>query len=149
MPTVTEKLITAEEFFKMPDPPDGSKQELVRGVILTMPPPGGLHGVCCSKIDRRLGTYVETNGLGHVCTNDTGFITERGPDTVRGADVAFWSQARLPVVPKEHIPIPPDLAVEVVSPDDHFSRVQKKVGHYLTHGVRLLWVIDPEDRSVT
>ena len=39
--------------------------------------------------------------------------------------------------------------MEVVSPDDHFTRVQRKVTHYLTHGVRLLWVLDPEDRSLT
>jgi Uma2 family endonuclease len=149
MATVSSKLITAEEFARMPDPPDGSKQELVQGVIVTMPPPKGPHGVCCSKIDRRLGTFVEANKLGNVASNDTGFITERDPDTVRGADVAFWSRERLPEVPAGYLPMVPDLAVEVVSPDDHYARIQRKVAHYLAHGVRLLWVADPEDRSVT
>jgi Uma2 family endonuclease len=149
MSQATQKLITAEEFFHMPGPEDGSQQELVRGVIQTMPPPGAPHGLCCSKIDRRLGTFVESQHLGTVFANDTGFITERDPDTVRGADVAYWSRERLPEVPRGYIAIPPDLAVEVVSPDDHFSRVQRKVAHYLARGVRLLWVVDPEDRSVT
>ena len=148
MTPTTGKLITAEEFFRMPEPPDGSRQELVRGVIVTMPPPGGRHGACCSKVDRRLGNFVEANGLGTVTTNDTGFLSERDPDTVRGPDVAFWSRERLPEVPDGYIEVPPDLVVEVVSPNDHYSRVQTKVKHYLSHGVRMVWVVDPEDRSV-
>jgi Uma2 family endonuclease len=149
MATATQKLLTAEEFRNLPDPPDGSQQELIRGVVVTMPPPGGRHGACCSKIDRRLGLYVETQQLGTVFVNDTGFVTERDPDTVRGPDVSFWSKERLPEVPEGYITAAPDIAVEVVSPSDHFTRLQNKVRHYLTHGVRLVWVVDPEDRSVT
>jgi Uma2 family endonuclease len=149
MTTTTGKLITAEEFSQMPGPEDGSKQELVRGVIITMPPPGGRHGACCSRVDRRIGAFVEEHTLGTVCANDTGFVSERDPDTVRGPDVAYWSRQRLPEVPKGYIEIEPDLIVEVVSPNDHYARIQKKVEHYLDKGVRLVWVADPEDRSVT
>ena len=63
--------------------------------------------------------------------------------------MSFWSRERLPEIPEGYIEIPPDLAVEVVSPSDHYSRAQKKVRHHLTHGVRLVWVVDPQDRSVT
>jgi Uma2 family endonuclease len=149
MKATTGKLITAEEFARMPDPLDGSRQELVRGVIETMPPPGGVHGLTCSRVDRRLGNFVEEHGLGFVFANDTGFVSERGPDTVRGPDVSFWSKERLPVVPEGYIEVPPDLAVEVVSPSDHFSRTWKKVREYIDKGVRLIWVVDPLDRSVT
>jgi Uma2 family endonuclease len=145
----TQKLITAEEFFRMPAPPDGSQQELIRGVIVTMPPPGGRHSACCSRVDRRLGVFVVDRGLGTVCANDTGFVTERDPDTVRGPDVSFWKKERLPEVPHGYIDIAPDLAVEVVSPNDHYSRVQNKVRQYLGRGVPMVWVVDPEDRSVT
>jgi Uma2 family endonuclease len=149
MATVSQKLITAEEFAKMPDPPDGSKQELVRGVVETMPPPGGQHGACCSKIDRRLGNFVDDGHRGTLTCNDTGFIIERDPDTVRGADVAFWSFERLPEVPEGYIEIAPDLAVEVVSPSDHYSRIRKRIQEHLKRGVRLLWIVDPADRSIT
>lgn len=149
MATVTKKLITAEEFVRMPDPPDGSQQELIRGEVVTMPPPGGLHGVCCLKVGRRLGDFVDDKQLGTVTSNDTGFISERDPDTVRGPDISFWGKDRLPEVPEGYIEVPPDLAVEVVSPSDHYSRVQNKVRHHLAHGVRLVWVVDPVDRSVT
>ena len=94
------KLITAEEFARMPNPPDGSQQELVRGEIVIMPPPGGRHGVCCSRVGRRLGNFVDENRRGTVTCNDTGFISERDPDTVRGPDVAYWSKECLPEVPE-------------------------------------------------
>ena len=148
-PSTAKKLMTAEEFAEMPQPKDGSKQELIRGVIVAMPPPGGRHGYCCSRTDRRLGNFVEDNRLGFVLCNDAGFISERDPDTVRGPDISFWSLERLPELPDGYIPIPPDLAIEVVSPSDHFTRVQAKVREYLNKGVRMVWVIDPEDRSVS
>jgi Uma2 family endonuclease len=149
MATASTRLLTAEEFLHLPQPEDGSKQELIQGVVVTMPPPKAPHGACCSKIDRRLGAFVETNNLGTVFSNDTGFITERNPDTVRGADISFWSRDRLPQLPNGYISVAPGLAVEVVPPDDHFARVQRKALHYMKNGVRLLWVVDPEDRSLT
>jgi Uma2 family endonuclease len=149
MSTAAKKLITAEEFARMPDPPDGSKQELIRGAIVTMPPPGVLHGACCSRIDRRLGAFIDAQNLGTLCSNDAGFITERDPDTVRGPDLSFWGKERMPEIPEGYSEVPPDLTVEVVSPGDHYARIQKKVEHYLARGVRLIWVVDPVDRSVT
>ncbi len=147
--TVVQKLITAEEFARMPDPPDGSKQELVRGEIITLPPPGGLHGVCCSKADRHLGNFVEANHLGTVAANDTGIITEHDPDTVRGPDVAYWSFERLPGVPVGYIEVAPDLAVEVLSPGNRMRQIINKIREYFNRGVRMVWVIDPEERTVT
>ncbi len=149
MSTAAVRLITAEEFARMPQPLDGSRQELVQGVIVTMPPAKGLHGACCTGIILRLGTFVGAGKLGRVFSNDTGFILERDPDTVRGADVSFWSAERLPEIPDDYITVPPDLAVEVVSPGDHYARIQRKVVQYMTHGIKLLWVADPQDRSVT
>jgi Uma2 family endonuclease len=90
MSTITpKKLLTAEEFFLLPDPEDGSQQELVRAEIITMAPPGGMHGVSCNKAGRKIGSFVEDNNLGIVTSSDTGFITERGPDSARGPDVAY------------------------------------------------------------
>jgi Uma2 family endonuclease len=148
MTTITQKLVTAEEFARMPDPADGSQQELVRGVIITMPPPGARHGACCSRINRRLANFVEDNSLGTVFANDTGFVTERDPDSVRGPDVSFWSREKLPEIPDGYIEVAADLLIEVVSPRDRYARIQQKVNEYLDKGVRLIWVVDPEDRSV-
>jgi Uma2 family endonuclease len=149
MSITAKQLITAEEFFLMPEPPDGSRQELVRGEIITMPPPGGLHGVCCSKIVRRVGNFVDDNDRGTVACNDSGFITERGPDSVRGPDVAFWSKGRLKEVPVGYFEMAPDLAVEVLSPSNTTKQILTKLGEYFAKGVRMVWVVSPEDRTVT
>jgi Uma2 family endonuclease len=144
-----KKLLTAEEFFLLPDPDDGSQQELVRGEIITMPPPGGMHGVSCNKVGRRLGNFVEEGDRGTVASNDTGFITERGPDSVRGPDVAYWSKEKLPVVPVGYIEVAPDLLVEVLSPSNTWKQIRAKLKEYFAKGVRLVWVIAPEDRTLT
>ena len=150
MSTITQKkLLTAEEFFLLPEPEDGSQQELVRGEIITMPPPGGMHGVSCNKAGRRIGNFVEDNDRGTVTSNDTGFITERGPDSVRGPDIAYWSKERLTEVPVGYIEIPPDMLVEVLSPSNTSKQIRTKIKEYFEKGVRLVWVIAPEDRTLT
>jgi Uma2 family endonuclease len=149
MAITAKQLITAEEFFLMPDPEDGSKQELVRGRIITMPPQGGLHGVACSKATRRIGNYVEDRDLGTVTCNDSGFITERSPDSVRGPDVAFWSKERLKEVPLGYFEVAPDLAVEVLFPSNTSKQILAKLREYFAKCVRMVWMISPEDCTVT
>jgi Uma2 family endonuclease len=150
MSTITPaRLLTAEEFARLPQPEDGSQQELVNGVVITMPPPSFYHGLCCNRIGRKLGNFVDEARAGFVTNNDSGVILARDPDTVRGPDVAFWGRERLLEPPREGYPsIPPDLVVEVLSPSDVFTKVQRKVQQYLRAGVRLIWVVVPEDRSV-
>jgi Uma2 family endonuclease len=143
------KLLTAEEFFLLPNPDDGSQQELVRGEVITMPPPGGMDGVCCLKAGRRIGNFVEERELGTVTSNDTGFVTERGPDSVRGPDIAHWSKNRLPVVPVCYIEVAPSLLVEVLSPSNTSKQIRGKLKEYFAKGVRIVWVIAPEDRTLT
>jgi Uma2 family endonuclease len=150
MSTVQQpRLLTAEEFSRLPNPPDGSEQELVRGVIITMPPPKGRHGVVCSRVNRLIANFAEEKKLGIVTSNDTGVILERDPDTVRGPDIAFWNKDRQPEVPEVYFELPPDLAVEVLSPDTNRRKLREKIKEYLFAGTKLVWVVDPEERSVT
>jgi Uma2 family endonuclease len=96
-----------------------------------------------------LPTHHATQTGGWVTSNDTGVILERAPDTVRGPDVAFWSITRQPTIPEGYFEIPPDLAVEVLSPDDRRKDVRAKIKEYLFYGVKLVWLVDPETRIVT
>ena len=64
-------------------------------------------------------------------------------------DVAFVSTAHLDVDEDKTFPIPPDLAVEVISPSDVHSRVTRKALDYLDAGTRLVWVLDPVAKAVT
>lgn len=150
MTPVTTKLLTAEEFARLPNPPDGSKQELVRGVVITIPPPGFRHGTVQVKVAFALHSFLLAHPLGRIVV-ESGVRTENGPDTVRGPDVSFWSFQRLPAdqSPEGYPPEPADLCVEVLSPSNKRSVLLAKIWEYLFSGVRLVWVIDPEDHSVT
>jgi Uma2 family endonuclease len=152
MATVADKPITAEEFAQMPPPPDGSKQELVRGVIVTMPPPGFEHGVCQVRVANLLDTHTHArkNKQGSV-TAETGLVTEKDPDTVRGAAVSFWSVERLPLDqrPQGYPEVAADLCVEILSPKKRLKKIKEKIREYFARGVRMVWVVDPEDHTVT
>jgi Uma2 family endonuclease len=150
MSAVAQKLITAEEFARMPDPPDGSKQELVKGVIVTMAPPNFQHGQVQLNIGALLRQHVRPAGLGRV-TVETGLVTERDPDTVRGPDVAFWSADRLPLdqTPDVYPDVAADLCVEVLSPSNTVRGINAKIREYFTRGVRMVWIVDPDERTVT
>jgi Uma2 family endonuclease len=147
MSSLLTPLLTAEEFGRLPDPPDGSKQELVKGVIVTMPPPKAIHGIVQAEIAALLRDVIRPKRLGWIVT-ESGAVLDRDPDTVRGPDVAFYSIARQPTVPDDYFEIAPDLAVEVLSPDDRRSRVRAKIREYIDAGVRLVWLVDPETRTV-
>lgn len=150
MPTATTKLLTAEEFAKLPNPADGSKQELVRGEVVTMPPPGFRHGIVQLNVATLLKACAKQHKLGRI-TVESGVVTERDEDTVRGPDVAYWSYERLPAdqVPEGYPGAAPDLCVEVKSPSNTEQRTTKKVGEYFACGARMVWVVDPEERTVT
>lgn len=146
--TAIEPHMTAEELFQLPD--DDYKYELVEGELIRMPPSGGEHGYLANNASSLLRTHVKARDLGVVCGAETGFILKRSPDTVRAPDAAFIAKARIPAegIPRTYWPFAPDLAVEVVSPNDRFDEVQEKIVEYFAAGTRLVWVVLPKTRTV-
>jgi len=137
---------TEADLLRMPS--DGWKYELVDGEI-RMSPAGARHGQVCIKLSTRLATFVERGRLGYLFDSSTGFRLPGG--NVRLPDVAFVARGRFKseTVPEGFGDVVPDLAVEVLSPDDRTRDVLDKVGEYLQAGVRLVWVIDPKrERAV-
>lgn len=147
---VASPLLTVEEFARRPEPLDGSREELVQGKVITIPPPRFEHGRIQLNVGVLLKMFVDSRRLGRVVT-ETGVITERDPDSVRGPDVAFWSVERLPLDAEVEIypEVAADLCVEVLSPDERPKRVQQKLREYFACGVRMVWLIDPDARTVT
>jgi Uma2 family endonuclease len=139
-------LLTAEQFAERRDP--GYPEELVRGRIVPMPMPNPRHGEVCGNATLIFGFHAKDRDLGRVLCNDTGVITERGPDTVRAADVSFYSYARVPKgqLPNRYLDIPPDLVVEVLSPNDRWPNVLAKVAEHLEAGTTAVLVLDDERR---
>lgn len=144
----TKTLITAEQFFEMRFP--NVRAELVDGEVIQMSPPGFEHADISACLLHELRQFVKPRGLGRV-VSELGFILRRNPDLVRAPDVAFISDEKLEAHgrTRKFWQGPPDLAVEVLSPEDRASEVLGKVGEYLDAGTRLVWVVDPENQLVS
>lgn len=148
MSAVAERLITAGELLLMPD--TAGKQELVAGRIVTMPPVSDGHGITQLGLGAHLRQFVRQRALGEIAV-EVGFILRRNPDTVRGPDIAFIAAGRLRAQPtgNAYREGPPDLAVEIISPNDRATEVEEKVQEYLDAGTRLVWTVNARTRTVT
>lgn len=141
--------ITDADLMRLPR--DGHKYELVDGEI-RVSPAGARHGQVSVQLVILIGSYVRQRRLGYVFDSRTGFRwagRKPGPKNLRSPDVSFVAAGRFPdeKVPTGFVEFAPDLAVEVLSPEDRRRDVLEKVGEYLDAGSRLVWVIDPETRS--
>ena len=116
-----------------------------------MAPAGSEHGVIAARLARLLDGYASEKGLGPVFGAETGFRIESDPDTVRAPDAAFIRTQRIAAlgIPRGYFPGAPDLAAEVVSPDDSKREVREKVEDWLEAGTEVVWVIAPRTRTVT
>src|SRR5262249_55955041 len=96
-----------------------------------------------------LKAYTRQVGRGVVLGNDTGLVTETDPDTVRGVDLmVYMNPAWGKTIPTDYLRDPPDLTVEIRSPDQSWKKILEKVTEYLEMGVRLVWIIDPQVERV-
>jgi Uma2 family endonuclease len=143
----TTSLLTAEEFLNLPD--DGKPSELVLGRRVELNRPFSDHGYRMGKVYLSLSEYVLARNLGRLTVGDTGVITHRNPDSVRGPDIAYYSFERVPEgpLPEGYWPSP-DLTVEIKSPSDRWPEIYVKVGEYLDANVLCVMVVDPKTSQV-
>ena len=146
--TTTEPLLTADEFMRQYD--GETRIELFRGRVVRYPTPGEPHGYICNTASEIISPFVWQHKLGRVFSNDT-FVKVRlkePTNTVRGADVAFVSFARMPPGEVPEGPLPtPELVIEVRSPSDHISQLSVKASEYLEAGVTVVVLLDPVTQS--
>ena len=133
--------MTLEEFLEN----DLDGYEYVKGELVPMPPATMIHGEISSKLHIRLGVHVQENRLGQLYIAETTFQLD---DRAVKPDIAFVSTDQLPENREKASPVPPDLAVEVVSPSDKHYDVTEKALAYLKAGTRLVWVIEPVAKTV-
>ena len=151
MATVASKLMTAEEFYDFVHRPENRDRhfDLAEGEVVEVSQPGERHGVMCSNASYILVGYTRHQKKGYVCSNDTGVILGRDPDTVRGPDVSLYLESRkfdeLAVKYVEHLP---SLIVEVRSPTNRWAAIVRRINRFFDKGVALAWLLDPEDQTV-
>ena len=147
MSTVLEKTYTPEDLLALPD---RKSYELVDGHLVERSV-SLLSTFVAGRLHRFLDIFVDENQLGWALVAELGYVCfQDAPRKVRKPDVSFIRKERLPegVTSDGYAYIPPDLAVEVISPNDSAYEVDYKVREYLGAGVPLIWVINPEDRTV-
>ena len=144
----TTRLTTVEEL-ERDGTPEG-RYELIDGELVEMSPAGGDSSTVGATVLAYLDNHVRPRRLGKVYNADGGFVLFPGRNLVRAADVAFVRADRLPPPPERRgFPrLAPDLVVEVISPTDRLSDVLATVAMWLEAGVRLLWLVDPDRRTV-
>jgi len=93
--------------------------------------------------------HVKPAGLGVVLPEASFRCFPNDPDRVRRPDVSFIAKAKIPSnLEQPYITVPPDIAVEVVSPNDKIYELDEKLDDYRSAGVKLVWVVNPHSRVV-
>jgi Uma2 family endonuclease len=141
-----KKPVTIDDMYHMPE--DGQKYELVNGELVVSPA-GNQHAEIVIKIAHIIATFLDDHPVGKIYGDNTGVIFPNGD--LRSPDFFFVRNAKLPggkspVTFGEYIP---DFAVEVLSPSDRPGQVAQKIGEFLEFGVPVVWLVDPQDQSVT
>lgn len=145
----SDYLLTGEDFWHL-----GEERiehaELVAGRIIKGMPTGHEHGDIEAVIAALLVMFVRQAKLGKVMSGEVGLYTQRNPDTVRAADVLFISNGRYAMVTSgSFLDVAPELIIEILSPDDAWRTVDKKLREYFAIGVVLVWIVNPESRTIT
>lgn len=142
--------LTDEQFFQLCiNNRDLRLEQTAEGELIIMPPTGWKSGNRNSRLTQRLGNWTDADGTGVAFDSSTGYILPNGAK--RSPDASWVSRERLEALnpdPTRFLPMAPDFAVELRSVNDELKTVQKKMQEYINNGVRLGWLIDPQNQRV-
>ena len=148
MTAIPEKTLTLDEYWALLSLPENQdkKLELVDGVIVEVGS-SFLPSHIAIRIAYFIMAYLMDTPIGYVTGADGGYkLAER---KVLIPDVGYIAKARLPDPPDRYVPIPPDWAIEVISPTDDRHATPEKALDYLAHGTQLVWIVNPPQQTVT
>ncbi|HKS92441.1 MAG TPA: Uma2 family endonuclease [Tepidiformaceae bacterium] len=142
----TTTRVSIDEFLAMPETEPPS--ELIDGEIVQKPMPNEDHGSLVAELIRLLGNYLHASGEGRVLTEVR--HADRAEEWVYLPDIyVALGNRTTPRGSRGPVETIVDFAIEVLSPDDRLSRVLRRIDLYLRSGTRILWLVDPENRSIT
>lgn len=143
-------LLTAEDVLDLPETP-GYTFELIDGELKEVPGATVLHGLIAALVYKLIEGFVQQRDLGLVLPDGVAYVLRRSPDQLRIPDVSFvaWHDVPDDGVPEGFWEGAPTLVVEIISPHDRAAEVHDKVREYLAGGTRLVWVLWPQQTSVT
>ena len=139
-----------EQFFKIcQNNRDLRLERTAQGELIVMPPTGWKSGNQNAKLTQRLGNWTDADGTGVAFDSSTGFQIPNGAN--RSPDGAWVQRERLEALnpdPNKFLPLAPDFVVELRSATDSLETLQQKMQEYIDCGVRLGWLIDPQNQQV-
>jgi Uma2 family endonuclease len=139
----TKALMTVEEFARM-ETADSEAYELVDGELVLLPSATPLHNVIRGRLEQVIRNYFDRQRIGGAVSETNCRI---GDDTIRKPDLSIFlaeSWARIDLK-KTPVPFAPDIAIEVLSPSEHATDVNRKIKEYLRAGSQEVWLLDPEN----
>jgi Uma2 family endonuclease len=145
--TNESKALTDEQFMALPE--DDNLYEYVNGELIVVANSGVEHGYLALTLGYFLTGFVRSHRLGVTCDSSTAFKMKTG--NKRSPDLAFIAKERLQGLkrlPKGFFEGAPDLAVEIISPNNTFAEIHNKLVEYFDNGTRLVWVILPDEECV-
>ncbi|MBN3908701.1 MAG: Uma2 family endonuclease [Nostoc sp. NMS1] len=142
--------LTDDQFFQLcQNNRDLRLERTAEGELIIMPPTGWESGNRNSKLTARVEYWADADGTGLAFDSSTGFKLPNGAN--RSPDASWVSRKRLAALnpdPAKFLPMAPDFAVELRSASDSLKTVQQKMQEYIDNGVRLGWLIDPQNQRV-
>jgi Uma2 family endonuclease len=142
--------LTDEQFFQLcQNNRDLRFERTAEGELIIMPPTGWETGNKNAKLTQRLGNWADANGTGLAFDSSTGFKLPNGAN--RSPDASWVKRERIETLnpdPARFMPLAPDFAVELRSASDTLETLRQKMQEYINCGVRLGWLIDPQNRRV-
>lgn len=150
MATLTKKKLTLQEFLSLAD--EDVTYELVEGEAIPKMSPKRFHSLLTSTLFLLLHEWNQTQeNQGEVGIEWAITLKRKGKDWCPVPDLLYISHQRLKTVPFDDIActIPPELAIEIISPDQSFSNLSEKAVDYLNANVNRVWIIDSQVKKVT
>ncbi len=140
------KHYTLEEFWTLPDPKDGSKLELIAGVLYMSPPPNASHNYSSAALNKFFILHLAQAGeMGIIFTPRAALWTN--PATYVEPDLFYLSSRTLKLIDPDK-PDTADLVIEIISPGTAIYDRNTKADTYAAMGVRELWLVDPDNNIV-
>jgi Uma2 family endonuclease len=145
-PVIERKKWTEAELQALPD--DGFNYEIVDGELVMSPKNNPEHGHICARLSSALVSHVDRQRLGGIFDSSTGFWMQN--ENLRAPDISFVSKDRLKGIKRparSFFRFAPDLAIEVLSPNNTRAEGQERLRDFFSSGTKLAWIIDPESKS--
>ena len=145
-PVIDRKKWTEAELQALPD--DGFNYEVVNGELVMSPKNSPKHGQICARLLTALSIHATNQKLGALFDSSNGFWMDN--ENCRAPDISFVSKEHLTGLkePTESFfRFAPDLAIEVLSPNNTRAETQERLKDFFASGTRLAWIIDPESKS--